>query len=80
MLRRTRGGLFLVLKAARHFPGSWKVDKRGLLSYSALFMQGRTPQVANTGLVEFSTMSNGSTGHGYCPSRWWIIRTFLPIA
>jgi hypothetical protein len=48
MLRRTRGGLFLVLKAARRFPGSWKVDKRGLLSYSALFMQGRTPQVANT--------------------------------
>ncbi len=29
MLRRTRGGLFLVLKAARRFPGSWKVDKRG---------------------------------------------------
>ncbi len=48
MLRRNRGGLFLILKAARRFPGSWKVDKRGVLSYSALFMQERTPQVANT--------------------------------
>src|SRR5258708_40306007 len=43
LLGRTRGGLFLILTAARCFSGSWKVGKTGVLSYSCLFFQYRTP-------------------------------------
>jgi hypothetical protein len=37
------------------------------------------PEMCSQGLIELSTITNGWTSQGYSDSRWWIIRTSLPL-